>query len=155
MLALLTIIGVSAVTLSTSHFRLVGNLQNANEAEMALRSAMEQVACEKSGIDCAPTSYDCRSTTICVNGHAIQIEVRPRCNGVAYSSTESTSISGKNIVDTYWDLEGKVVNDIFGANTTVHWGLMLPKGGPCPQPNPYATGNTPPSCATPPAANCN
>lgn len=155
MLALLTIIGVSAVTLSTTHFRLVGNLQTANETEMALRSAMEQIACEKSGTDCAPASYSCRSLNICVNGHPVRVEIRPRCNGVAYSSAEGGSISGKNVVDTYWDLEGKIVNDVFGANTTVHWGLMVPKGGPCPQPNPYAAGNTAPTCPTPASVSCN
>jgi Tfp pilus assembly protein PilX len=157
MLALLTIIGVSAVTLSTTHFRLVGNLQTANETEMALRSAMEQIACEKSGTDCAPANYNCRSLNICVNNHAIQVEVRPRCNGVAYSSAEGGSISGKNVVDTYWDLEGKIVNDVFGANTTVHWGLMVPKGGPCPQPNPYANNdpNDDPECPALETIPCN
>jgi len=154
MLALLTIIGVSAVTLSTTHFRLVGNLQTAIEAEMALRSAMEQAACDKSGTDCAPPTYACRSFNICVNGHSVGVQIRPRCNGVAYSSAEGGSISGKNVVDTYWDLEGKIVNDVFGANTTVHWGLMVPKGGPCPQPNPYAPGNTAHTCPAPTSVTC-
>jgi hypothetical protein len=30
---------------------------------------------------------------------------------------------------------------------------MVPKGGPCPQPNPYL--NTPPDCPTPAAVTCN
>ena len=156
MLALLTIIGVSAVTLSTTHFRLVGNLQTANEAEMALRSAMEQVACEKSGTDCAPATYACRSLNICVNGHAVEVQIRPRCNGFAYSSAEGGSISGRNVVDTYWDLEGKMADPtaFFGTNISVHWGLMVPKGGPCPQPDPYKEGN-PPACPTPASVSCN
>ena len=54
MLALLTIIGVSAITLSTTHFRLVGNLQAANEADMAIRAIVERYACERSGSVCLP-----------------------------------------------------------------------------------------------------
>ena len=133
MLALLTIIGVSAVTLSNTHFRLVGNLQTANEAEMALRSALEQMACEIEDGVCKEMKYGRRNMNIPVNGHQIQVEINPKCNGAAYVSAEGTSQRSRNSLDTYWDLEAKV-NDVFGTKTTVHWGLMVPLTGRCPQP---------------------
>jgi len=41
MLGLVTLIGMAAIMLTTSHLRLVGNLQSAVESEMAARSAIE------------------------------------------------------------------------------------------------------------------
>lgn len=155
MLALLTLIGVAAITASTSHLRLVGNLQAANEAEMALRAAIEQSVCEKAGSDCAPVTYDCKSLSVCVNGRGVNVEIRPRCLGAAGGDEQGGSLSARQVVDTYWDFEGTAVGDPLGAGMTVHWGLRVPKAGPCPRPNPYAAGNTPPTCPVPANVTCN
>lgn len=137
MLALLTIIGISAVMLSTTHFRLVGNLQTTIEAEMALRSAIEQVVCEKVDGECRKMTYFCKTINFCVNGRTVPVQIRSSCNGAAFSNSEGGSLSATNILDTYWDMEGKVVDAMFGANTAVHWGLRVPQGGTCPgAPNP-------------------
>ena len=148
MLALLTIIGVSAVTLSTTHFRLVGNLQTAHESEMALRSSIEQLVCEKVDGDCSRMEYFCKTMNFCVNGRIVPVQIRSSCNGATKNS--ESSLQSSTPLDTYWDMEGKVADTMFGANTVVHWGLMVPKGGACPpRPNPL------PSCETPGAITCN
>lgn len=147
-LVLLTIIGVSAVMVSTTHFRLVGNLQTANEAEMAMRSAIEHFVCEKNGSECKDITYFCKTMYVCVNGHPLKVEVRSWCNGWARSNPEGSYKD--QFFDTQWDLEGTIADSILGPNTKVHWGVLVPKGGVCPsRPDPL------PLCEPPATATCN
>ncbi|MFM8443319.1 MAG: hypothetical protein ACKN9W_08260 [Methylococcus sp.] len=145
MLALLTIIGVSAITLSTNHFRLVGNLQAANEADMAIRAIVERYACERSGSVCLPINRACQRYQTCVNGHAVEVEIRTQCIGASRGQAAGGSISNPNpVFDTHWDIHGTVTQ----TGASAHLGLALPKGGPCPAP-------TTPTCTDATAVTCN
>lgn len=143
MLGLLTVIGVSAIMLSTSHFRLVGNLQAANEAEMAVREAVECVACEKAGAACNPLSYQCKKVAIRVNGRPINVEIRTRCVGVSRGDTEGGTISGTPILDTHWEITGISETGIAGR-----LGIVAPKSGACPP-------TVIPTCSAPASVPCN
>lgn len=128
MLALLTIIGVSAVTLSTTHFRLVGNLQSANEAEMAMRFAIESFISEKN-TDGILKSFECGKCVnypVCTNDHQVDIKITPKCMGKIPPNSES-SLTKKQPMDGLWDIEAKLSDSSTG---TVHWGLITPKE-PC------------------------
>ena len=134
MLGLLTLIGVSAVMLSTAHFRLVGNLQSANETEMAVRGAIENFVSGKTDDGAPkepPTCGECKTVGMCVNGHQIDIDITAQCAGnIPTDAGGSVQDGGKNAV---WDIQGRARDAISGAEIVGHWGLLVPASScqPC------------------------
>ena len=134
MLGLLTIIGVSAVMLSTTHFRLVGNLQSTNETDMAVRSVIENFVSGKTddGVPKGPpTCGECTTVAMCVNGRQIDIDITAQCVGnTPADAGGSVQDVGKNAV---WDIQGRARDAISGAEIVGHWGLLVPASScqPC------------------------
>lgn len=122
MLALLTIIGVSAVMLSTTHFRIVGNLQSSNEAEMAMRFAIENFISAKD-IDGSLKDLECEQCLypVCVYGHRIDVTVTSVCTG-RIPSLEGSLKSPQ--IDGSWDIRAIANNQTTSA---IHWGVITPK----------------------------
>lgn len=128
MLVVLTLIGVTAMKMSATHYRIAGNLQIANEVEMAARNAIEQYVSTHKEIDCGKFPV-----TQCVEGRPICIAVSVRCTGRAISDSEGSSISSdKQVYDSYWEFTAEPESEYQGANVCVHWGLMIPFSGYCP-----------------------
>lgn len=128
MLVVLTIIGVTAMKMSATHYRIAGNLQIATEVEMATRNAIEQYVSTHKEIDCGKFPVP-----QCVEGRPICIAVSARCIGRAISDSEGSSISNdKQVYDSYWEFSAGPESEYQGANVRVHWGLMIPFSGYCP-----------------------
>jgi hypothetical protein len=123
MLALLTIIGVSAVMLGTTHFRLVSNLQAEKEAETAMQMAVEHLISVPTGAhaDAFNPPLDPAAEYIEVNGHSIRVDIsQPRCTGYIESR------SGPDTYPLLWEFRAVTQDDATGANFTFHWGVTAP-----------------------------
>lgn len=139
MLAILTVIGISAVHLSTTHFRLVGNLQDTLELEMATRAALEQYASERYHLIC-----DNRAVTMQVQGREVCIAITTRCTGVTRGDPEGGSlVDGKQALDSHWELTGTPVDADANAGIRIHLGVLVPVWPHCPD---CTTPTSLPSC---------
>lgn len=123
MLALLTIIGISAVMMSTTHFRLVGNLQSEKEVEMAMQMAVEDfISVPKSG---HPDAFDppigAPTSTLSVNGRPVQVTIsQPRCVGYVESTCSGTTCS------THWEFQAIATDTVTGTCQAYRWGISAP-----------------------------
>ncbi|NCA71289.1 MAG: hypothetical protein EOM91_14550 [Sphingobacteriia bacterium] len=128
MMGLLTIIGVSAIHMSTSHFRLVGNLQDANELEMAARAVIERYASENPNLNCANVAIP-----IEVHGRSICIAIDTRCVGMTPGDPEGSSlVDGKQVFDAHWEIRARPVGIDWSEGLLLHWGLVIPVSSFCP-----------------------
>lgn len=142
MLVLLTLIGVTAMKLTATHSRIVGNLQEANEKEMAARAAIETYVTDHPTLDCETVPVP-----ICIQQRLVCVAVSTTCIGRSIRNPEGGSISGgKPLYDSYWDISARPESDALGAEVTVHWGLMIPLSGYCPQCQPQAVSCPDDSC---------
>lgn len=129
MLVVLTLIGVTAMKMSATHFRIAGNLQIANEVEMAARNAIEEFVSSHTVISCGKFPV-----LQCIDGRQICIAVSAQCMGRAVSDSEGSSISSdKQVYDSYWEFVAEPESEYQGANIRVHWGLMIPFSNFCPK----------------------
>ena len=121
MLGLLAIIGVAAVKLSTTHFRVVGNLQAENETKMALQSKVESYIGDPTSF--FPPNGPSRSS-ITVNGHAVIVDIGlPRC--VASLTPPDSSIQNPS-ASAVFEICAKAQDTVTGANMTYRWGVNVP-----------------------------
>lgn len=123
MLGLLTIIGVSAVMLGATHFRVAGNMQAEQEAEMAMQLAVEDFISVPLGSrpDAFNPPLDPDPTTITVNGHTISVDItQPRCTGYIETTCSGTTCS------TLWELRAVAKDPVMGACLAYRWGISAP-----------------------------
>lgn len=131
MLGLLTVIGVSAVMLGTTHLRLVSNLQAEKEAEMALQQWVEcyisspgqpiATGCPPNNIDPLAPPSDPPPESVTVNGRALVIDIsKPRCTG--YIETRS----GPETYPLLWEFTATATDTATGVSLRYHWGITAP-----------------------------
>ncbi len=119
LLALLTIIGVAAVQMGTTHNRLVGNLQAQKEAEMAIQMAVENF------ISVPPTHADSfNNPTVppleyrTVNGRTFAVTIsQPRCVGY-----DESTCSGRTCA-YFWEFRAVARDTVSGACLAYRWGV--------------------------------
>lgn len=134
MLALLTLIGISAVTLSTSHFRLTGNLQAEMETEAALNVVMENYLSSDApfiqpGGVCHPAPQ-----TVTVNGRAITVDIEePVCTGII----ERTDVFTPHI----FNIRATATDPLTASSVTAHWGVSIPLPPSSAMCKPVPSGN--------------
>lgn len=134
MLGLLTIMGVSAIMLGTTHLRQVGNLQAETETKMALDSTVLAYLSDQANFR---VLSDPACLPVSVNGHTVNVDIgMPRCVALlspAGGSTENANTSVFEICARAWD-------SIMGTNLVMRWGVsvpfaecpLAPGGDPCP-----------------------
>lgn len=119
MLALLTLIGVSAVTMSTSHLRLTGNLQTEMETEAALNRVMETFLSSSAPFTRPEGLCNPPPQTVTVNGHAITVDIdEPICTGII----EKTDV----FVPHVFDIRAQAIDNLTHSSATIHWGVSIP-----------------------------
>ena len=137
MLVLLTLIGITAMKLTATHSRIVGNLQDSTEKDMAARAAIETYVTDHPILDC-----DAEVITFCIQQRAVCIEVSTSCIDKSISNPGSGSISGgKPLFNSYWDIRARAIpvtpdvddSEPDESEPWVHQGLMIPLSGYCPQ----------------------
>ena len=140
MLVLITLMVVTALTMSASNLKSVGNMQFRNEAISAANAAIEQAISTSALFSAASDS------TVTINGYSVTIK-RPVCLYATPVVTNTSNDPTSNIyvegggaggstgfVDTFWDIEAQI-NDSTGARIFAHQGvkLTLPAApNPCP-----------------------
>ena len=144
MLALITLMMLTAFNLSSGNLKTVGNLQAREEATAAANAALEQVIS-------TPAIFSATvPTPITVGSYVVSVDV-PEC---LYATPVSDSTSGdqnpnifnqaggagggvgaSGFLDTYWDVKATVTDGLSGANVEVHQGIRITLAAnpdPCP-----------------------
>ena len=134
MLGLLMVIGVSAVMMSSTHFRQIANQQAENELRMALLDALEEHASNTGHLRNAATYYPL-TRAVSVNGHTVTIEIG------APVLVGAIPVTGSNNTIPVIDFCGRGTDTVTGASMTYHVGVSNPlaptdllarTGNPCP-----------------------
>jgi Tfp pilus assembly protein PilX len=144
MLVLITLMVLSAFTMSSSNLKSVGNMQSRDEATAAANVALEQVLS-------SPTIFNVSVTTpITVGSYEVVVAV-PEClysapvvdytsgdqnpNVLNQSGGAGGTVGAPGYRDTYWDLAATVNDGLSGTNVEIHQGvkITLPEDPePCP-----------------------
>jgi len=136
MLVVLTLFALSAINLSTTNLRIVGNMQRQIEATAAAQMAIEQIIGNISNFEAAPTT----NTTVAIdinNDGATDFSVvvsPPACKYMANAPGYSLSFSGSAPQNTVWDIQATATDSLSGASVTVHQGVkvLMGAGATCP-----------------------
>ena len=131
MLGLLSLLGASAVAITTAHLRLVGNLQAAYEAELAARRVIGQWLCDPGKLGCPPLMARCQILPTCINGRRIDVRIETHCTGSRPASAAGESLVA-GMLDTQWDIAATVLTT-GQTRQTYHAGVLVLQGGECPQ----------------------
>lgn len=126
MLIVLTLLVVSAIRISTTNLKTVGNMQSKNETIMAAQQAVEQVLSDLSNFT-APVAFP--SVPVDINGDAVPdfsvAVAAPVC-------INSKPVPGYGIdfidsapKDTYWDVTATVTDSRTGASSILHQGVKV------------------------------
>lgn len=146
MLALITLMMLTAFNMSSSNLRTVGNLQTREEATAAANAALEQVIS-------TPAIFSATAlTAITVGGYEVSVAI-PEClyatpvidstsgdqNPNIFNQTGGAggSVGASGFLNTYWDLKATVNDGPSGANVEVHQGIRIALAAdpdPCPVP---------------------
>lgn len=119
MLVVLTLLVVSAIRISNSNLRTVGNMQFKNEAVAAAQQAIEQQVLGDVGNFYTPVDQ-----AISINGYAGTISA-PVCLKMVPVSGYSVDFAASAPKDTYWDIKAVVTDTRTGASSTVHQGVRI------------------------------
>lgn len=126
MLVVLTLLVVSAIRISTTNLKTVGNMQSKNETIMAAQQAVEQVL---SNLNNFTSPVAIPSVPIDINGDGVPdfsvAVAAPVC-------INSKPVAGYGIdfidsvpKDTYWDVTATVTDSRTGASSIVHQGVKM------------------------------
>lgn len=129
MLALLTVIGIAAMKLSTTHYRLVGNLQEATELEMGARAAIEKYVSETAEISCQDPSHPLQLSIAMDDNRSFTYTIATRCVGRSLSGAEGELTDP--LSDAHWDISA-TPSGVGGACLTLHMGLVIAGADECP-----------------------
>ncbi len=122
MLVILTLLGISAVNMSTINFRITGNRQASLENVTRTQNAIETVLSDVN-------YFLTPANTPTINSVAIaERRCYRRQTAPGYSLTW-----GLAPIDTNWDIVGRYTDPITGATTTIHQGVEIRMtNGNCP-----------------------
>ena len=148
MLVLLTMMVVSALLLSNTNSKAVGNMQYRAEATAAAQSAIETVISSNDKFTTpAPTviASDARgisvtvATPVCTKAVAIGggDSADPNAGSLQQSGATTVATTVASGFLSYWDVAATAQNQATGAKVVVHQGIKLilpvgPSGTPCP-----------------------
>ena len=119
MLVVLTLLVISAIRISNSNLRTVGNMQFKNEAVAAAQQAIElQVLGDSSNF------YTPVDQVIAINGYTGTISA-PVCLKMVPVAGYSVDFAASVPKDTYWDIKAVVTDTRTGASSTVHQGVRI------------------------------
>ena len=119
MLVVLTLLVVSAIRISNSNLKTVGNMQFKNEAVAAAQQAIEQQVLSDVGNFYTPVDQ-----AISINGYTGTISA-PVCLKMVPVSGYSVDFAASAPRDTYWDIKAVVTDTRTGASSTVHQGVKI------------------------------
>jgi Tfp pilus assembly protein PilX len=125
MLVVLTLLVVSAIRMSNTNLKTVGNMQVKNEAVAAAQQAIEQVM---SSVDNFYTPAG-RTVTVDVNGDAVAdytvTTSAVECLKMVPVPGYSIEFAESAPKDTYWDIRAVVTDIRTGASATLHQGARV------------------------------
>lgn len=119
MLVVLTLLVVSAIRMSNSNLKTVGNMQVRNEAAAAAQQAIEQQVMSDVG-----NFYTLVDQAIAINGYTGTI-FAPVCLKMVAITGYSVDFAASAPKDTYWDIKAVVTDTRTGASATVHQGVKV------------------------------
>lgn len=125
MLVVLTLLVVSAIRMSNSNLKVVGNMQAKNEATSAAQQAIEQVMSNASNFY-TPTP---KTISIDINNdgtadYSVAVSA-PVCLKMVAVPGYSVDFADSAPQDAYWDIKAVVTDTRTGASSTVHQGAKL------------------------------
>ncbi len=136
MLVVLTLFALSAINLSTSNLRIVGNMQRQLEATAAAQMAIEQIVGNISNFETAPTTNQTVAIDLNNDGSSdFSVVVSPpACKSMTNAPGYSFSFSTSAPQNTIWDIQAVATDTASGASVTVHQGIkvLLGAGATCP-----------------------
>ena len=119
MLVALTLLVVSAVRMSNSNLKTVGNMQFKNEAVAAAQQAIEQQV-----IGNVSNFYTPVDQPISINGYTGTISA-PVCLKMVPVPGYSVDFAASVPKDIYWDVKAVVTDTRTGASATLHQGVKV------------------------------
>ena len=119
MLVVINLLVVSAVHMSNSNLKTVGNMQFKNEAMAAAQQAIEQQVMGN-----VSNFYTPVDQPISINGYTGTLSA-PVCIKMAAVSGYSVDFAASAPKDTYWDIKAVVSDTRTGATATLHQGARV------------------------------
>jgi len=126
MLVVLTLFAVSAINLSNTNLKIVGNMRAQKMMEMAAQDAIEQMLS-------SPTFYGLTAAAqnFTVSGFNVAVDA-PRCL-LSVPATGYSATSGISPDDNHWELVARVTDNLTGAAIALHQGVRVRMlAGNCP-----------------------
>lgn len=130
MLVLVTLMVVTAFTLSSSNLKAVGNMQFRNEAIAAANKAIEQVVSSNFTTATAAETINVDMNSDGTNDYMVTVE-KPDCVRATKAGKpppSSTSMPGLATAanwNTVWNIRAIVTDATTGANVTTHAGVRV------------------------------
>jgi Tfp pilus assembly protein PilX len=125
MLVVLTLLVVSAIRVSSTNLKVVGNMQVKSEAVAAAQQAIEGILSDVTNFY-TPTL---RTTTVDINNDSIAdytVAVSaPTCLKLVAVDGYSVEFAESAPKDSYWDIRAVVTDTRTGAAATVHQGAKV------------------------------
>ena len=119
MLVVITLLVVSAVRMSNSNLKTVGNMQFKNEAVAAAQQAIEQQVMGNVSNFYMPVDQP-----ILINGYTGTISA-PVCLKMVPVPGYSVDFAASAPKDIYWDIKAVVTDTRTGASATLHQGARV------------------------------
>ena len=126
MLVVLTLFAVSAINLSNTNLKIVGNMQAQKMMEMVAQDAIERMLS-------SPTFYGLAAAaqTFSISGFDVDVDA-PQCI-LSVPATGYSATSGISPEDNDWELVARVTDNLTGAAMALHQGLRVRMlAGNCP-----------------------
>ena len=125
MLVVLTLLVVSAIRVSSTNLKVVGNMQVKSEAVAAAQQAIEGILSDVSNFY-TPTA---RTTTVDINNDSIADYTvalsAPVCLKLVAVDGYSVDFAESAPKDSYWDIRAVVTDTRTGAAATLHQGAKV------------------------------
>ncbi|MFZ2387077.1 MAG: hypothetical protein WAW69_04665 [Polaromonas sp.] len=125
MLVVLTLLVVSAIRMSNTNLKTVGNMQVKNEAIAASQQAIEKVM---SNVDNFYTPVQ-QTIPVDINGDGVAdytiTTSPPECINMVPVPGYSVDFAESAPKDTYWDIKASVTDTRTGASATLHQGAKV------------------------------
>jgi Tfp pilus assembly protein PilX len=125
MLVVLTLLVVSAIRVSSTNLKVVGNMQVKSEAVAAAQQAIEGILSDVTNFY-TPTA---RTTTVDINNDGIADYTvtlsAPACLKLVAVDGYSVEFAESAPKDSYWDIRAVVTDTRTGAAATVHQGAKV------------------------------
>ncbi len=136
MLVILTLLGISAVNMSTINFKIIGNRQASMESSVRTQNAIETILSDINYFS-NPGTNEIVTFTDQISGDTQNINVTPRR---CYNKKTAPGYSltwGLAPEDSNWEVVANYTDNSTGANATIHQGVKIRMtSGSCPQATP-------------------